>query len=56
MSTVHNMCGRKFGLSEDGDDGDVKSLSEGGGLIDKPGSFRPLAVSSTVGPAINYYT
>lgn len=56
VSTVHKMYGRRFELSEDGDDGDVKSLSEDVGLIDKLGSFRPLAASSTVGPAINYYT
>lgn len=49
-------CMGEVQLSEDGDDGDVKSPSEGGGLIDKLGSSAPLAVSSTVGPAINYYT
>lgn len=34
-------CMGEVQLSEDGDDGDVKSLSEGVGLIDKLGSFRP---------------
>lgn len=32
------------------------SLPEGARLIDKPGSFRPWPLASTVGSAVNYYT